>query len=264
MSVIALVGVGKMGEAILAGLVRNTPPADILVTARRTERAAELTAKYGVQAVSNETAFAQADELLVLVKPVDVLPLLEAHKNLLKPSALVISLAAGLRTERIENALSGQAVVRVMPNTPALVGAGMSILSAGASCSTENLEVANLLMKSVGKTIVVPESSQDAMTAISGSGPAYFFYFVEGLIEAAVDLGISPIDAQLLAQQTLLGAALLLDAATEEPAQLRANVTSKGGVTAAAIAEFDAADMKALIARAVKAARDRSEEMANS
>lgn len=265
MSVIALVGVGKMGEAILAGLLKTSSANQVIVTARRAERAAELATTYGVEVVTNDVAFARADLVFVLVKPHDVVQLLNDFGSNLKPGAVVVSLAAGLRIERLESALpAGTSVIRVMPNTPSLVGKGMSIVSAGTSAKPEDLERVKLALESVGKVIVVPENLQDSMTAISGSGPAYFFYFVEAMVAAGIELGVEEAVAKELTLQTILGAAELLIATGTDPAELRANVTSKGGVTAAAIQVFDDAELKVIVKKALAAATARSIDMANS
>ena len=265
MSVIALVGVGKMGEAILAGLLKTTSVENVLVTARRPERAAELEARYGVRAVSNDVAFSSADQIFILVKPHDVLQLLSEFGSQLKANAVVVSLAAGLRLSRLEAALPADtAVVRVMPNTPSLVGLGMSIVSGGSFVSAEVLDSVTEGLRSVGEVVVVAEEFQDSMTAISGSGPAYFFYFVEAMIAAGVELGVDGATAKQLTLQTILGAAEMLRQTGTEPETLRANVTSKGGVTAAAIAVFDDAGLKQIVAKALAAATERSIEMAES
>lgn len=265
MAVIALIGVGKMGEAILAGLLKTKPASEILVTARRPERASELESKYGVKAVSNQAAFESADQVFVLVKPHDVIVLLEEFGDSLKPDAVVVSLAAGLRLARLEAALpTGSQVVRVMPNTPSLVGLGMSIVSAGSHATDSAVTAVTSALSSIGKFVVVPEADQDAMTAVSGSGPAYFFYFVEAMIAAAVDLGVRPEVAKQLTLQTILGSAHMLSETDTEPEVLRANVTSKGGVTAAAIQVFDDSQLKAIVKKALAAATARSIEMAQS
>jgi len=176
---------------------------------------------------------------------------------------LVISLAAGITTSYIESRLKvGTAVVRVMPNTPALVDEGMSALSAGAHCSTAGLELAESVLKAVGKVITVPEKYQDAVTAISGSGPAYIFYVVEAMIEAGVVLGLPRTTAHDLVVQTLVGASAMLRETGEHPTVLRENVTSPAGTTAAALRELDDHKVRAAFITAMEAARDRSQELA--
>lgn len=265
MSKVALIGVGKMGEAILAGLCRTQPVEDIVITARRAERAAELHAAYAVQALSNKDAFAAADYIFVLVKPQDVIELLQQNAQHLRSGAVVVSLAAGLPIAKLEAALpAGTAVVRVMPNTPSLVGEGMSIISAGSNCTDAQAAEVTALLQSIGKTVNVDERYQDSMTAISGSGPAYFFYVVEAMIAAGVAMGIDAEIAKELAVQTIVGSAKLLAETGTDPEVLRMNVTSKGGVTAAAIAQFDESDLKQIFQQALEAARQRSIEMASS
>jgi pyrroline-5-carboxylate reductase len=262
---VALIGVGKMGEAILAGFTHSIAAEDLLITTRRAERADELKAAYNVTVTDNKTAFASADFVFVLVKPHDVIELLETNAPHLRPETVVVSLAAGLRTAKLESVLpAGTSVIRVMPNTPSLVGEGMSIISAGTHCTDEQLATVTDLLQSIGKTVNVDESYQDSMTAISGSGPAYFFYVVEAMIAAGEAMGIEKAVAKDLAVQTILGSAKLLAESGIEPEVLRRNVTSKGGVTAAAIAKFDEEEMKKIFLEALEAARQRSIEMASS
>jgi pyrroline-5-carboxylate reductase len=265
MSKVALIGVGKMGEAILAGLCRTLSVKDIVITVRRAERAAELQSTYAVQVLNNKDAFATADYIFVLVKPHDVIALLQENSQHLRPGTVVVSLAAGLPSAKLEAALpSGTPVVRVMPNTPSLVGEGMSIISAGSNCSDAQMAEVTELLESIGKTVNVDEAYQDSMTAISGSGPAYFFYVVEAMIAAGVAMGIDAAIAKELAVQTIVGSAKLLEETGADPEELRMNVTSKGGVTAAAIAHFDERELKLIFQQALEAARKRSIEMASS
>ncbi len=261
---VALMGAGMMGEAVLAGLLGSDPEGTTLVLAeRRSGRAAELEQKYGVPVASSTDAAAVADLVLVIVKPQDVKPLLEEIAPVLKPSAVVVSLAAGQTITGLESALpEGIAVVRVMPNTPALVAQGMSALSPGSNCSPEQLGRAQQLLSAIGSVVQVPESYQDAVTALSGSGPAYLFLVAEAMIEAGVHAGLPRDTATELTVQTLFGAATMLRQNGVHPAIAREQVTSPGGTTAAAIRELENSGIRAAFIAAVEAARDRSQELA--
>jgi pyrroline-5-carboxylate reductase len=173
----------------------------------------------------------------------------------------VISIAAGIPTSMMEELLPGAAVVRVMPNTPARINRGVSGISAGSACTAADLELAARLMESVGVVVQVPETLQDAVTAVSGSGPAYVFYLAEAMIAAGMEMGLSASDARLMAVNTILGAGELMAANDEDPAVLRANVTSPNGTTAAAIASLNASEVHAAVVSAMTAARDRSIEL---
>jgi len=233
---LAIIGGGKIGEALLSGLVRRGGPDGILVCERSPERAAQLSERYGVPAVDLPDAAARARVLLVAVKPQDIDVLLERLADVVDDGHLVVSVAAGVPTARIEAALPpGTPVVRVMPNTPALVDEGMSVLSAGAHAAEEDLDEAEALLAAVGQVRRVPESQQDAVTALSGSGPAYFFFLVEAMVDAGILLGLPRALAADLIVQTALGAAVMMRDSGEHPVQLREAVTSPGGTTIAAI-----------------------------
>jgi pyrroline-5-carboxylate reductase len=260
----AVIGAGVMGETLLSGLVRAGRRVDqLLVGEKREERAAELQERYGVAVVSNVDAAAKADTVALVVKPQDMSDVLAEIAAVLRPGQLLVSLAAGITTDFIESRVPhGVAVVRVMPNTPALVDQGMSAISAGSHCDEEHLVEAEALMASVGKVVRVPEKQQDAVTAISGSGPAYVFFVVESMIEAGVHLGLPRSTASELAVQTLVGSALMLRETGEHPTVLREQVTSPGGTTAAALRELEIHRVRAAFLAALEAARDRSRELA--
>jgi pyrroline-5-carboxylate reductase len=260
----AVIGAGVMGETLLSGLVRAGRRVDqLLVGEKREERAAELQERYGVAVVSNVDAAAKADTVALVVKPQDMSDVLAEIAPVLRPGQLLVSLAAGITTDFIESRVPhGVAVVRVMPNTPALVDQGMSAISAGSHCDEEHLVEAEALMASVGKVVRVPEKQQDAVTAISGSGPAYVFFVVESMIEAGVHLGLPRSTASELAVQTLVGSALMLRETGEHPTVLREQVTSPGGTTAAALRELEIHRVRAAFLAALQAARDRSRELA--
>jgi pyrroline-5-carboxylate reductase len=259
---LAVIGGGKIGEALLSGLVRRGGADGILVCERSPERAAQLTARYGVPAVDLPDAAARARVLLLAVKPQDIDVLLERLAGVVDEGHLVVSVAAGVPTARIEAALPpGTAVVRVMPNTPALVDEGMSVLSAGAHAGEQDLDEAEALLAAVGQVRRVPESQQDAVTALSGSGPAYFFFLVEAMVDAGILLGLPRALAADLIVQTALGAAVMMRDSGEHPVQLREAVTSPGGTTIAAIRELERHGVRAALIAAIEAAHARSVEL---
>jgi pyrroline-5-carboxylate reductase len=263
--VVAILGAGVMGETLLSGLLRAGRRADAIVVAeRREERAAELTERYGVQVLSNAEATAKADTLVLVVKPQDMAGLLAEVAPVVRGDHLVVSLAAGITTDFLESRLpAGVPVVRVMPNTPALVDEGMAAISPGSHCDDDHLAVAEELLRATGKVIRVPEQQQDAVTAISGSGPAYVFFVVEAMIEAGVHLGLPRSTATDLVVQTVVGSAKLLRETAEHPVVLRERVTSPGGTTAAALRELEDHKVRAAFLTAIEAARDRSRHLAS-
>ena len=261
---IAVFGAGVMGEALLSGLLRSGVGTDrLMITERRPDRAKELSERYGVDVVDNVDAAEVADTLVLVVKPQDMGALLDEVAGSLRPGALVVSLAAGITTEFLESRLpEGTPVVRVMPNTPALVDEGMAAVSGGQHCDEAHLAEAESLLRAVGKVVRVPEKYQDAVTAISGSGPAYIFYVVEAMIEAGVLLGLPRATSNELVVQTLVGAATMLKETGEHPTVLRENVTSPAGTTVAALRQLDDHKVRAAFLSAMEAARDRSRELA--
>lgn len=263
---IAILGAGVMGETLLAAILgQGHPVADLVISEKRAERAAELRETYGVEVTTNAEAVAGADTILIVVKPQDVPALLAEIASSVAPSSTVVSLAAGILIETLESALpEGVAVVRAMPNTPALVGEGMFGISAGSRCTTGQLAAVTALLEAGGKVAVVDESQQDAVTAVSGSGPAYVFYLAEAMIEGGVEAGLDDATARTLAAQTLVGAAKLLAESDQTAGELRRRVTSPNGTTAAAIAAFDDNDVKDAIIAGVKAAAARSNELSKS
>jgi pyrroline-5-carboxylate reductase len=263
MHVIAVLGAGVMGETLLSGLIRaGRRVDDLLIAEKRADRAEELRQRYGVEVVDPVSAASRADTLLLVVKPQDMSALLDSIADHIKDDALVVSLAAGVTTKYLESRLpQGTSVVRVMPNTPALVDEGMAALSPGAHCSEEQLAHAEGLLQAVGKTVRVAEHLQDAVTAISGSGPAYIFFVVEAMIEAGVHLGLARTMATELVVQTTFGAAAMLRETREHPTVLREQVTSPAGTTAAALRELEVHRVRAAFLSAMQAARDRSKEL---
>ncbi|MFD1663385.1 pyrroline-5-carboxylate reductase [Streptomyces caeni] len=262
---VAVLGTGKIGEALLSGMIRaGWAPADLLVTARRPERAEELRTRYGVEAVSNADAAKRADTLILAAKPQDMGRLLDELAPHITADRLVISAAAGITTASIEERLGdGVPVVRVMPNTPVLVDEGMSVISAGSHASAADLAHTEEIFGAVGKTLRVPESQQDACTALSGSGPAYFFYLVEAMTDAGILLGLPRDKAHDLIVQSAIGAAVMLRDSGEHPVRLRENVTSPAGTTISAIRELEKHGVRAALIAALEAARDRSRALAS-
>lgn len=260
---IAVLGGGVMGETLASGFLRYvTPRPDVVVAEKRAERADELRRDLGVDVADPADAVRGAAVVVLVVKPQDTPALLAEVGAAVEPGALVISIAAGIRTSTIEAALpAGVDVVRAMPNTPARVDRGVTGISPGAGCTPEGLALAERLMSSVGAVIDVPETLQDAVTAVSGSGPAYVFFLAEAMTAAAVDLGIDHETAARMVTHTILGAATLLDASGESAEVLRRNVTSPNGTTAAAIGTMEQLGVKQAVVSAITAARDRSREL---
>ncbi len=265
MATTAIFGAGVMGETLLSGLIRSGRSVDeLLITERRVEHAQQLTAKYGVRVVGNEEGAAAADVLVLVVKPQDMDGLLGEIRDQMAPGTLVVSLAAGITTEFLESRLpEGSSVVRVMPNTPALVDQGMAAISPGKHCTDAHLAAAEALLTSCGKVVRVEEKHQDAVTAISGSGPAYIFYVVEAMIEAGVVLGLPRATSTELVVQTLFGAATMLKETGEHPTVLRERVSSPGGTTVAALRQLDDHKVRAAFITAIEAAAFRSRELAS-
>lgn len=264
--VLAILGAGVMGETVLSGLVRAGWDASrILATDRRPERQVELIERYGVTMLENAEAAARADTVILVVKPQDMVELLGEIAGALRPGTLVVSLAAGVDTASIEAGLGGDLpVVRVMPNTPALVDEGMAAISAGTHTTQEHLDHVTEILSATGRVVTVPERYQDAVTAISGSGPAYLFFVVEAMIEAGVHLGLPRDISTQLVVQTMLGSATMLRETGEHPTVLRERVTSPGGTTAAAVKVLEDHKVRAAFLGAMEAARDRSRDLAAS
>ncbi len=264
MGTTAIFGAGVMGETLLSGLLRSgRDPHSIVITEKRTDHAERLRARYGVEVLPNADAAALAQTLVLVVKPQDMDGLLSEIRDHIHPGNLVVSLAAGIPTAYLESRLpQGSSVVRVMPNTPALVDEGMAAVSPGAHCTEAHLAEAEALLASCGKVVHVPEKHQDAVTAISGSGPAYIFYVVEAMIEAGVLLGMPRATSTELVVQTLYGAATMLRETGEHPTVLRERVSSPGGTTMAAIRQLDDHKVRAAFMTAMEAAAARSAQLA--
>jgi pyrroline-5-carboxylate reductase len=263
---VAFLGAGKMGEALVSGLIRSggRSAEEIMVTARREERARELGDRQGVQAtLSNQEATGWAPTLILTVKPQDMEALLEQIRDHITPEHLVITFAAGIRCSFIESRLAaGTPVVRVMSNVPVLVDEAMTAISPGSHAEDKDLSVAEELLGSVGRVIRLPETAQDAVTATSGSGPAYFALLAEAMIDGCILLGLSRDVATELIVQTMLGTAKMLRDTGMHPVEIREMVTSPGGTTIAAIRHLEQAGVRAAFLNAIDAARQRSAELA--
>ncbi|GAA0961775.1 pyrroline-5-carboxylate reductase [Actinocorallia libanotica] len=261
---IAILGTGKMGEALLSGLLRaGRRPSELLVTARREERAALLRERHGVAVVANVEAATKASVLVLAVKPQDMAALLAEVGPHVSSGTLVVSMAAGITTSFVSERLPADVpVIRVMSNTPVLVDEAMSVISAGEHAGPEHLALAEEILRPVGKVTRLPESLQDAATALSGSGPAYFYYLVEAMVDAGILLGMPRAAALELVIQSAVGAAVMLRDSGEHPVLLREAVTSPAGTTISAIRELEKHGVRAAVLEAIEAARDRGRELA--
>jgi pyrroline-5-carboxylate reductase len=263
---VAIVGGGKIGESLLAGLISSgwREPRDVVVTGRREERVRELEERYGVHGtLSNAEAVSGASLVVVAVKPQDFDGLLGEIGGLLTPEQTVLSVAAAIPTAQIESRIAaGVPVVRAMPNAPALVHEGMAGVCAGAHAADEHLALAEEVLTHLGAVVRVPERYMDAVTAVSGSGPAYFALLAEAMIEAGILLGLGRETSTQLVVQTMLGTARLLRDEKIHPVELREAVTSPGGTTIQAIRELEQAGVRAAFLNAIQAAMERSRELA--
>jgi pyrroline-5-carboxylate reductase len=262
---IAILGCGRIGEALVAGLLSSgwREPGEIAATARREERVVELHERYGVDAtLSNHDAVANASLVVIAVKPQDLDALLADVGALLSREQTVLTIAAAIRTSQIESRLSeGVPVVRAMPNTPSTVHEGIAGLCAGAHAEDEHLAQAEEALSHLGAVVRVQESAMDAVTAVSGSGPAYFALLAEAMIEAGILLGLSREISTQLVVQTMLGTAKQLRDQRMHPVELREMVTSPGGTTIAAIRELETAGVRAAFLNAIQAAMIRAREL---
>jgi len=263
-SKVAVIGAGVMGEALIAALISSgVKPDHITISEKREDRAQELISKYSIKATDLNANVSDADALLLVVKPQDMATVLEEIKGSINPNTVVITFAAGKTISFISKALgTANPVIRVMPNTPTLVGKGMAAASMGVGVTDAQRDFVLGFLAATGKVIEVSEDLQDAVTATSGSGPAYFFAFVEAMVAGAKELGLSENDATTLTVQTILGAAHLLEESGKSATTLRENVTSPNGTTAAALESFGNDNLNSMVAKAMKAARDRSQELA--
>jgi pyrroline-5-carboxylate reductase len=265
--IIAMIGAGNMGSSLIGGMIKNGHPAkQLIATDPSPEKRHQLQKQFGIQVTADNLEAAQsADVIILAVKP-------QALQAVVTPLAgmvaerhpLIISVAAGVRIESIQTWLGGHApIVRVMPNTPALIGAGASALFANSIVSPAQHDIAESILRAVGITVWLDaEQQMDAVTALSGSGPAYFFLVLEALQDSAEALGLPAKTAQILAQQTALGAAMMAIESQHSPAILRQQVTSPGGTTEKAVSVLEANGLRDIFNKALLAAKQRSEELA--
>lgn len=263
MTRLGILGAGKLGEALLSGMLRSgRSAADIVATTRRSERAEQIAARYQVRMVTNAEAAADSDVLFVTVKPQDIDVLVDSVLSGYRSDTLLVSFAAGIPIGYYAERLpAGSPVIRVMTNTPVLVDEAMSVISAGENATESHLALVEELLGNVGKVIRVPESQQDAVTALSGSGPAYFYYLVEAMTDAGILLGLPRKVAHDLIVQSAIGSAIMLRDSGEHPVTLREAVTSPAGTTISAIRELEKHGVRAAFLAAIEAASNRGREL---
>lgn len=262
---IAIIGPGVMAEAILSGLLRSalTTPEHICVSGPRLERVAELHERYGVHPqTDNALAVADAEVVLLCVKPQRLERVLHDLRGHLPKGCLVLSIVAGATLERLAEGLQHSCLVRAMPNTPAQIGAGITVWCASSAVSAEQTDLAQRILAALGQEIFVEEESYlDMATALSGTGPAYVFLFMEALVDAGVHMGFPRRIAEQLVTQTILGSIEYYQKIAIHPAQLRNQVTSPGGTSAEALYYLEKAGFRTAISRAIWAAYERSQEL---
>jgi pyrroline-5-carboxylate reductase len=261
---IGFLGAGNMAEALIRGLLRGHAEAtQIVASAPRAERCAELAERYGIHTTTDNGALAERSEIVVLaVKPQIMRKVLDQVSERIRPDALVISIAAGIPVAAIEGRLRpGTRVIRTMPNTPALVDAGATAIAAGAHVTPADVALARRIFDAVGISVVLDEGLLDAVTGLSGSGPAYIFLILEALADAGVKVGLSRRTAQLLAAQTMLGSAKLLLETNEHPGRLKDMVTSPGGTAITGLHTLESGGLRTTLIDAVEAATRRSREL---
>jgi len=266
---LGILGAGNMAEAIARGVLRGglLRADQILASDVSPQRRELFNSTLGIRAIDeNRTVARQSPVLLLSVKPQYMGEVLAGIRDVARADALIVSIAAGVSTRFIESQLGGQTprrVIRAMPNTPMLVGEGMVALARGQHAAAQDVQLARGLFEAAATVIELTEDKLDAVTAVSGSGPAYFFYLVEQLIAAAVELGLAPDEARQLAVKTAVGAAKMLATSADSPQELRRKVTSPAGTTHAAITHLEKHDTAATLVAAVKAAAHRSRELGN-
>ena len=269
---IAFIGSGSMGSAVLDGLLAAGHPKLLISATTRTEAKAKALRDRGISALAGETSpdanalmAADADLIVLGVKPYQIVDVLTELKGEIGKNAVVISMAAGIKLASMAAVLDENPnLIRTMPNTPALVGKGVTGLASASSASQDAIDAAKDLFEAVGSVVVIPEEKIDALSAVSGSGPAWVYYIIEQWEKVAISEGFSEDDAKLMVRQTLAGSVELLENSGEEPSELRRKVTSPGGTTERIIATLDEADLQGIFARSLNAAVARAREIANS
>lgn len=264
---VAILGTGKMGGILLQAFLKNNllGPDQIFATVHHPERAQALSAQYGIEMGTDNLAAAnQADVILLGVKPVQVPALVEEIRPALSPEKTILSIAASVKTRSIENAAACDlAVIRAMPNTPAMLAAGVTALCAGRFVGQRQMAIAQRIFQTVGRTVIVDEKHMDAVTGLSGSGPAFLYIIIEALAEAGVNVGLPRDVATLLAAQTTLGSARMVLETGYHPALLKDAVTTPAGCTVDGILELEEGGLRVTLIKAVKRATQRARELAN-
>ena len=261
---IGFIGVGVMGSSIIKSLLMKSITSDqICIADKSPEKLEQLKSQYQVEAKEIAAIGTSCNVIFLAVKPQDLADVLNELKQTIQPETVVISIAAGKTIKFIEDQLqTNNPVIRAMPNTPAQIGKGISAIAAGAKVSGDELKIATELFSTTGEVVVVTEDKIDAVTALSGSGPAYFFYFIEAMVKAGVELGLTDEIASKLAIETISGSAAMLKESNLDAATLRKNVTSPKGTTAAALEVFSNSDLENIILKAMSAAKNRAQELA--
>ena len=264
---VAIIGAGKMGGILLQAFLKNNLVAaeQIFATVQHPDRAQALSVQFGVDVTTDNLAAAQqADVILLGVKPLQVPDLMAQIQSALSPGKLILSIAASVTTRSIEDAAGCDiAVIRAMPNTPAMIAAGVTALCAGRFVSPQQMAVAQRIFQTVGRTVVVDEKHMDAVTGLSGSGPAFLYIIIEALAEAGVNVGLPRDIATLLAAQTTLGSARMVLETGYHPALLKDAVTTPAGCTVDGILELEEGGLRVTLIKAVKRATQRAKELAN-
>lgn len=263
---ISIIGTGNMGEALVSGLINSasSKPKNIVCTDVRDAKLKDIREKYGVQTTDNNVeAVTQSDIVIYAVKPQIMAAVLNETAEKLDMSKLIISIAAGVPMEAIESCLSKELrLIRVMPNIAAAVKEAATAIAAGKHASEQDVKLAMAIFNSIGKTVFIPENYlMDAITGLSGSGPAYIFLIVEAMADAGVKVGLSRQEALFLSAQTVLGAAKMLIETREHPGQLRDRVTSPGGTAIAGLATLEQGGLRTTLINAVEVATNRSREL---
>ena len=263
---IAMIGAGNMGSSLIGGLIKNGHPVERIIATDPSDEKLQRLQAFGIHVTTdNRKAASQADVIIFAIKPQIFEKAAAPIKDIVQQrKPLIISIAAGIRIASMQQWLGEQtAIIRVMPNTPALIGAGASALFANPYAATEQRNIAESILRAVGVTVWVDSEDQmDTVTALSGSGPAYFFLVMEALQDAAESMGLPAETAQILAQQTALGAALMAIDSAHSPAELRQHVTSPGGTTEKAVSVLEEHRIRDIFKKALLAAKQRSEELA--
>lgn len=262
---IGIIGIGNMGKAILSGIANNkTIPANqIAIYDIDQKRASQVSSELKVVCLSLSELVKKSKNIIIAVKPQDVHGLFKEINPNIEDRKLFISVAAGIKIEQVQKALKNSPIVRCMPNTPALVQKGITAISPSKNCNEEEIEFAKNIFASIGEVLVIRETYMDAVTAISGSGPAYFFEFTRLLAKSGEDLGLNPDIARSLAEKTFTGSAALFEKYNKSLDELRNMVTSKGGTTEAALASFNKDNFEGIIKKAVNYACKRASELSS-